>query len=150
MTISGDEEELMVVVDRRTQLARWSACGGVALLLWGLFALSNDLVTIGILVSGRPPRRNARPTGCTGLRPTPSSGRLPHAPLRPRPPRLYAAARVRMAALLFSPRPAVCPWPTLAGPGFLQVDFFESANFASPEVQQDLYEIDPDAWRRQA
>ena len=50
MTISGDEEEMMVVVDRRTNIQRWVVCGGVALALWGLLALADDLVTAGVLV----------------------------------------------------------------------------------------------------
>lgn len=36
-----------------------------------------------------------------------------------------------------------------------QVDIFDALestnlNLASPEVQQDLFEVDPDAWRRKA
>ncbi|PRW44901.1 rhomboid family intramembrane serine protease isoform B [Chlorella sorokiniana] len=50
MTISGDEEEVMVVVDRRTGIQRWVACGAVALALWGLLALADELVTAGVLV----------------------------------------------------------------------------------------------------
>ena len=73
MTISGDEEEVMVVVDRRTAIQRWVACGAVALALWGLLALADELVTAGVLVSAGCVRRPA----C-----------LPAAPVVPLPVRL--------------------------------------------------------------
>ena len=59
MTISGDEEEVMVVVDRRTAIQRWVACGAVALALWGLLALADELVTAGVVVRAGCVRRPA-------------------------------------------------------------------------------------------
>lgn len=82
MTISGDEEELMVVVDRRTQLSRWGACGGVALLLWGLFALCDEVVAVGILVRATAAAAHAaQPPHTAGGLPC-SGGTLPRAGCR--------------------------------------------------------------------
>ena len=172
MTISGDEEELMVVVDRRTNIQRWVACGGVALALWGLLALADDLVAAGVLVSAW--------LCCCGLHASlharlPAFRRACALPGRGRSLRRCWLQYAVVGAVNACACPALppCGWPTAVSPypsrphpphshtsprpglqfALPQVDFLASYgdfDMASPEVQADLYEAAPEAWKRNA
>lgn len=145
----------MVVVDRRTNIQRWLVCGGMGLALWGLLALADDLVTAGVLVRARMAclpaclpavRVWSCLTGCTACVDAAQLAQRPCLQGEPRVPSLPTCPPVPNSHLLR------CHSPPLSLFRPPQLDFFKYADFdlAPPEIQADLYEAAPEAWKRNA